>query len=65
MGNLPFCPSSCFGLFVFFVRERKFELVSRPGTVSDSDGHPTVMVELLNLSVKIMFMIVGRVDQVK
>ena len=63
MGNLPFCPSSCFG--VFFVGERKFELVSRPGTVSDSDGHPTVMVELLNLSVKIMFMIVGRVDQVK
>ena len=25
--------------------------------MSDSDGHPPVMVELLNLSVKVMFMI--------
>ena len=55
MGNLPFCPSSCFG--VFFVGERKFELVSRPGTVSDSDGHPTVMVELLNLWSRLIYLI--------
>ena len=64
MGNLPFCPSSFFyGVFLY----EKESSSSYPvlGQCPIAMATRQLWLSYLNLSVKIMFMIVGRVDQVK